>query len=42
VPEVPLTSTQKILRGLLRELVTASLATDSCVDTRELKKRVAA
>jgi acyl-CoA synthetase (AMP-forming)/AMP-acid ligase II len=42
VPEVPLTSTQKVLRGLLRELVAASLATDSCVDTRELKKRVAA
>jgi acyl-CoA synthetase (AMP-forming)/AMP-acid ligase II len=42
VPEVPLTSTQKILRGQLKDLVAASLATDACVDTRDLKKRVAA
>jgi acyl-CoA synthetase (AMP-forming)/AMP-acid ligase II len=42
VPEVPLTSTQKILRGQLRDLVAASLASDACVDTRALKKRVAA
>jgi acyl-CoA synthetase (AMP-forming)/AMP-acid ligase II len=42
VPEVPLTSTQKILRGQLKDLVAASLATDACVDTRDLKKRLAA
>jgi acyl-CoA synthetase (AMP-forming)/AMP-acid ligase II len=42
VPEVPLTSTQKILRGQLKDLVAASLASDACVDTRDLKKRVAA
>jgi len=42
VPEVPLTSTQKILRGQLKDLVAASLATEACVDTRDLKKRVAA
>jgi acyl-CoA synthetase (AMP-forming)/AMP-acid ligase II len=42
VPEVPLTSTQKILRGQLRDLVAASLASDACVDTRDLKKRMAA
>jgi acyl-CoA synthetase (AMP-forming)/AMP-acid ligase II len=42
VPEVPLTSTQKILRGQLKDLVAASLASDACVDTRDLKKRMAA
>lgn len=42
VPAVPLTSTQKIQRGGLRELVEASLGTPSCIDTRTMKKRVAA
>ncbi|WNJ88367.1 AMP-binding protein [Bosea sp. 685] len=42
VPAVPLTSTQKIQRGGLKELVEASLGTPSCIDTRALKKRVAA
>jgi acyl-CoA synthetase (AMP-forming)/AMP-acid ligase II len=42
VPAVPLTSTQKIQRGGLKELVEASLSTPSCIDTRALKKRVAA
>jgi len=41
VPELPLTSTQKVLRGQLKDLVAASLASDACVDTRHLKKRVA-
>jgi hypothetical protein len=39
---VPLTSTQKIQRGGLKELVEASLGAPSCIDTRALKKRVAA
>jgi acyl-CoA synthetase (AMP-forming)/AMP-acid ligase II len=42
VPAVPLTSTQKIQRGGLKELVAASLGTSSCIDTRAMKKRVAA
>ena len=42
VPAVPLTSTQKIQRGGLKELVAASLGTSSCTDTRAMKKRVAA
>jgi acyl-CoA synthetase (AMP-forming)/AMP-acid ligase II len=42
VPEVPLTSTQKIQRGGLKELVAACLGTSSCIDTRAMKKRVAA
>jgi acyl-CoA synthetase (AMP-forming)/AMP-acid ligase II len=42
VPMVPLTSTQKIQRGSLKELVAASLGTSSCIDTRAMKKRVAA
>jgi acyl-CoA synthetase (AMP-forming)/AMP-acid ligase II len=42
VPAVPLTSTQKIQRGSLKELVAASLGTSSCIDTRAMKKRVAA
>jgi acyl-CoA synthetase (AMP-forming)/AMP-acid ligase II len=42
VPTVPVTSTQKIQRGGLKELVTASLGTPSCIDTRAMKKRVAA
>jgi acyl-CoA synthetase (AMP-forming)/AMP-acid ligase II len=42
VDAVPLTSTQKIQRGGLKELVAASLASPSCIDTRAMKKRVAA
>ena len=42
VPGVPLTPTQKILRGQLKELIAASSGTEACVDTRPLKKRVAA
>jgi acyl-CoA synthetase (AMP-forming)/AMP-acid ligase II len=42
VAAVPLTSTQKIQRGGLKQLVAASLATSSCIDTRAMKKRVAA
>jgi acyl-CoA synthetase (AMP-forming)/AMP-acid ligase II len=41
VAEVPLTPTQKILRGPLKELVAASLASDACVDTRARKRRMA-
>jgi acyl-CoA synthetase (AMP-forming)/AMP-acid ligase II len=39
VPALPLTSTQKIQRGALKELVAATLGSDLCVDTRPLKKR---
>jgi acyl-CoA synthetase (AMP-forming)/AMP-acid ligase II len=39
VPAVPLTSTQKIQRGALKELVAATIGSDLCVDTRPLKKR---
>jgi acyl-CoA synthetase (AMP-forming)/AMP-acid ligase II len=42
VEAIPLTSTQKILRSALQDLVAASLASDACVDTRHLKKRAAA
>lgn len=42
VPEVPLTSTQKIQRGSLRDLVAASIGADTCIDTRALKRRVPA
>jgi acyl-CoA synthetase (AMP-forming)/AMP-acid ligase II len=42
VPAVPLTSTQKIQRGGLKKLVAASLGTADCIDTRAMKKRVAA
>jgi acyl-CoA synthetase (AMP-forming)/AMP-acid ligase II len=42
VAELPLTPTQKILRGRLKEMAAASLASDACVDTRALKKRVLA
>jgi acyl-CoA synthetase (AMP-forming)/AMP-acid ligase II len=42
VPAVPLTSTQKIQRGSLKELVASSLGTSCCIDTRAMKKRVAA
>jgi acyl-CoA synthetase (AMP-forming)/AMP-acid ligase II len=39
VPALPLTSTQKIQRGALKELVAASLGSPACIDTRALKKR---
>jgi acyl-CoA synthetase (AMP-forming)/AMP-acid ligase II len=42
VDALPLTSTQKIQRGSLKSLVADSIGTDICVDTRTLKKRVAA
>lgn len=42
VAAVPLTTTQKIQRGQLKELVTSALAGEFCVDTRALKKRVPA
>ena len=42
VPAVPVTSTQKIQRGSLKELVAATLASGACIDTRALKKRAPA
>ena len=39
VAAVPLTSTQKIQRGALKELVAATIGSELCVDTRSLKKR---
>jgi acyl-CoA synthetase (AMP-forming)/AMP-acid ligase II len=39
VPAVPLTSTQKIQRGALKELVATTIGSEFCVDTRVLKKR---
>ncbi|MBR1282000.1 AMP-binding protein [Bradyrhizobium sp. AUGA SZCCT0177] len=39
VSALPLTSTQKIQRGALKELVAATIGSDQCVDTRSLKKR---
>jgi acyl-CoA synthetase (AMP-forming)/AMP-acid ligase II len=42
VPCVPLTSTQKIQRGGLKELVAGLRGTASCIDTRAMKRRVAA
>jgi len=41
VSAVPLTSTQKIQRGALKELVAETIGSDMCVDTRALKKRPA-
>jgi acyl-CoA synthetase (AMP-forming)/AMP-acid ligase II len=41
VPAVPLTSTQKIQRGALKELVATTIGSELCVDTRALKKRPA-
>jgi acyl-CoA synthetase (AMP-forming)/AMP-acid ligase II len=42
VDALPLTSTQKIQRGSLKDLVAASIGGPACIDTRTLKKRVAA
>jgi acyl-CoA synthetase (AMP-forming)/AMP-acid ligase II len=39
VPAVPLTSTQKIQRGSLKDLVAATIGTQTCFDTRAMKKR---
>ncbi|MBR1194690.1 AMP-binding protein [Bradyrhizobium sp. AUGA SZCCT0240] len=39
VSALPLTSTQKIQRGALKELVAATIGSDRCIDTRSLKKR---
>jgi acyl-CoA synthetase (AMP-forming)/AMP-acid ligase II len=39
VPALPLTSTQKIQRGALKELVATMIGSDQCVDTRPLKRR---
>ena len=41
VSAVPLTSTQKIQRGVLKELIAETIGSDMCVDTRALKKRPA-
>jgi acyl-CoA synthetase (AMP-forming)/AMP-acid ligase II len=41
VPALPLTSTQKIQRGALKDLVAATIGTEACIDTRPLKKRPA-
>jgi acyl-CoA synthetase (AMP-forming)/AMP-acid ligase II len=42
VAEVPLTSTQKVQRAGLKQLVNSALGTSTCFDTRAMKKRVAA
>ena len=39
VDNLPLTSTQKIQRGELKELVATVVAGGACCDTRSLKKR---
>ncbi len=42
VAAVPLTSTQKIQRGNLADLVAATCGTGACIDTRAMKKRAPA
>lgn len=42
VPEIALTSTQKIQRGSLKDMVAGLVGGDACVDTRALKRRTAA
>jgi len=42
VAAVPLTSTQKIQRGDLADLVAATCGTEACIDTRAMKKRAPA
>lgn len=42
VAAVPLTSTQKIQRSNLGDMVAATCGTDACIDTRAMKKRVPA
>jgi acyl-CoA synthetase (AMP-forming)/AMP-acid ligase II len=39
VDKLPLTSTQKIQRAAVKDLVSRIVATDACIDTRALKKR---
>jgi len=39
--ELPLTSTQKIQRGAMKDVVAGVLGTPSCIDTRAMKKRTA-
>jgi acyl-coenzyme A synthetase/AMP-(fatty) acid ligase len=39
VPALPLTSTQKIQRGSLKDLIAACHSDRACVDTRAMKKR---
>jgi acyl-CoA synthetase (AMP-forming)/AMP-acid ligase II len=39
VPELPLTASQKVSRGNIREMARANLADGHCVDLREFKKR---
>ena len=41
VDAVPLTSTQKIQRGGLKDLVAAMVGMAFCIDTRGMKKRMA-
>jgi acyl-CoA synthetase (AMP-forming)/AMP-acid ligase II len=41
VTALPLTATQKIQRGQLKELVGSIASTPDCIDTRTMKKRVA-
>jgi acyl-CoA synthetase (AMP-forming)/AMP-acid ligase II len=42
VPALPMTSTQKIQRGSLKDLVAATVGTGACIDTRAMKKRAPA
>jgi acyl-CoA synthetase (AMP-forming)/AMP-acid ligase II len=42
MPALPVTSTQKIQRGGLKELVAATMGSGACIDTRALKKRAPA
>ena len=39
VPDLPITSTQKIQRGELKALVARVVTSSDCVDTRAMKKR---
>jgi acyl-CoA synthetase (AMP-forming)/AMP-acid ligase II len=39
VPALPLTSTQKLQRGAIKDLVATIIGTEACIDTRPLKKR---
>ena len=39
VEDLPLTATQKILRGQLKDLLVKTFETDGFIDTRHLKKR---
>lgn len=41
VEQLPLTATQKILRGEMKKLLTSTLESDGFIDTRHLKKRQA-